>query len=88
MSWRLSIRPSFIRVMWLWSIQTWCAPRMVRLRMMTFETPPRKNPPPTMVPFLATPTMVLLEATRISLPLGEALSVPLTLITYGSPAVA
>src|SRR4051812_21784440 len=50
---------------------------MVRLRMMTLETPAlRKKPPPTICPPVPTPTMVLFDATRSSVPLGLILIWP------------
>ncbi|CAM5730540.1 hypothetical protein SHIRM173S_10907 [Streptomyces hirsutus] len=57
--------------------------------MITLCTPwPRKKPPPTMCPDVPEPTIVLSEATLISLPTGFIVIAPATTITYGSAAVA
>ena len=61
---------------------------MVRFRMMTFRTPlPRKKPPPTMWPPVPTPTIVLLELTRSSVPRGLMVMAPDTRMTCGALAV-
>ncbi|CAM5648982.1 hypothetical protein SAURM35S_07454 [Streptomyces aurantiogriseus] len=75
---------------WSLSFHTpWYASRIVRFRMMTLWTPwPRKKPPPTMCPEVPDPTIVLSEATLISLPTGFMLIVAATTMTYGSEAVA
>ena len=57
--------------------------------MMTLWTPePRKKPPPTIWPEVPEPTIVLSEATLISLPTGFMSIVAATTMTYGSAAVA
>lgn len=75
---------------WSLSFQTpWWVSRIVRFLMMTLWTPgPRKKPPPTMWPAVPEPTIVLSEATLISLPTGFTVIVPATTMTYGSGAVA
>jgi hypothetical protein len=60
----------------------WYESRIVRFRMITLWTPcPRKKPPPTMWPEVPAPTIVLSEATLISLPLGFMAIVPATTMT-------
>jgi hypothetical protein len=50
--------------------------------MITLWTPwPRKKPPPTICPAVPEPTIVLSEATLISLPFGSMVIVPATTMT-------
>ncbi|WP_437628212.1 hypothetical protein [Sorangium sp. So ce1151] len=56
---------------------------------MTLCTPlPRKNPPWEISAVAPAPTMVLFDATEISLPLGDIVIFPWTRITWGPDAPA